>query len=188
MVNRLLTLQTLDTRVLEKIQLDVGHLLREIVRAWETRATQAGVKLRLEVSPDLPLLWAEYDLLSQVIVNLLDNAIKFSPNGGTVTARAYATAADQEHVAVGSQQPAVMVEVSDQGIGIPPEKLELLFRRFYQVDGSSTRQFGGMGIGLALCKAIVEAHGGRIWAESEGEGRGSTFYVALPAAGDGEME
>ncbi len=73
--------------------------------------------------------------------------------------------------------------MSDQGIGIPPDKLEQVFERFYQVNGSTTRRFGGMGIGLALCKAIVEAHGGRIWAESEGEGRGSTFYVALPAAG-----
>jgi signal transduction histidine kinase len=69
-----------------------------------------------------------------------------------------------------------------QGIGIPPDKVGQLFERFYQADGGSTRRFGGMGIGLALCRKIVEAHDGRIWAESAGEGQGSTFYVALPVA------
>jgi len=132
-----------------------------------------GVEVRLDVAPDLPLLMADPDLLGQVVVNLLDNAIKFSPGGGMVTVRAW------------PEGDEVIIAVSDQGIGIPPDKLAMVFERFYQVDGSMTRRFGGMGIGLALCKASVEAHGGRIWAESGGEGRGSTFYVALPAA---EME
>jgi len=72
--------------------------------------------------------------------------------------------------------------VTDEGIGIPPDKLNQIFERFYQVNGSTTRRFGGMGIGLALCWKIVEAHDGRIWAESKGEGHGSTFYVMLPVA------
>jgi signal transduction histidine kinase len=76
----------------------------------------------------------------------------------------------------------VLIAFSDQGIGIPPDKAGQLFERFYQADGSTTRRFGGMGIGLALCQKIVEAHDGRIWAESAGEGQGSTFYVALPVA------
>jgi signal transduction histidine kinase len=104
------------------------------------------------------------------MVNLLDNAQKFSPNGGTVRMSARA------------EGDYAILAVSDQGIGIPPEKLSHIFERFYQVDGSATRRYGGMGIGLALCRAIVEAHGGRIWAESQGEGHGSTFYVLLPLA------
>ncbi len=132
----------------------------------------AKVEVRWEVAPDLSLLMADPDLLGQVVVNLLDNALKFSPGGGVVTVRAW------------PEGDEVIIAVSDQGIGIPPDKLGRIFERFYQVDGSTSRRFGGMGIGLALCKAIVEAHGGRIWAESAGEGQGSTFYVALPV---GEM-
>jgi signal transduction histidine kinase len=120
------------------------------------------------------------DLLEQVVVNLLDNAIKFSPGGGVVTVRAYATTDDRRPTMDGRPEAAVVIAVADQGIGIPPDKLEMVFERFYQVDASTTRRFGGMGIGLALCKAIVEAHGGRIWAESKGEGHGSTFCAALP--------
>jgi signal transduction histidine kinase len=75
-----------------------------------------------------------------------------------------------------------MIAISDTGVGIPPEKLQHVFERFYQVDGTSTRRFGGMGIGLALCRAIVEAHNGRIWAESAGADQGATFYIALPLA------
>jgi len=82
-----------------------------------------------------------------------------------------------------TEKGQIIIAVSDEGIGIPPDKLSRLFERFYQVDGSSTRRFGGMGIGLALCRVIVEAHGGRMWAESAGEGHGSTFYIALPAEG-----
>ncbi len=170
MVHRLLTLQTLRPEALQKVPLELGPWLSETIRPWLDHAMAAKVEVRLEVAPDLSLLMADPDLLGQVVVNLLDNAIKFSPGGGMVTVRAW------------PEGDEVIIAVSDQGVGIPPDKLARVFERFYQVDGSMTRRFGGMGIGLALCKAIVEAHGGRIWAESAGEGRGSTFYVALLAA------
>jgi signal transduction histidine kinase len=73
-----------------------------------------------------------------------------------------------------------MITVSDQGVGMAEEELETIFQRFYQVDGSTTRTFGGMGIGLALCQKIIDAHGGHVWAESEGKGCGSTFFIRLP--------
>jgi len=170
MVDRLLTLQTFKAEVLERIKLDLEPWLQQTIQSWEMRTAEAGIELRLEVSSSLPPLLADPKFLEQVIVNLLDNAVKFSPNGGLVRIRAWAE---------GDQ---AIIAVSDQGVGIPPDKLERVFERFYQVDRSSSRRFGGVGIGLALCKAIVEAHGGRIWAKSEGEGKGSTFYVALPAA------
>ena len=170
MVDRLLVLQTFNADNLRQARLDVNVWLQEILGPYRTRALQASpsILLNLEMQSNLPPFTADEGLLRQVMVNLLDNAIKFSPIGGTVRIRA------------GLEDETMVISVSDEGIGIPPDKLEQVFGCFYQVDGSARRRFGGMGIGLALCRAIVEAHRGRIWAESQGEGRGSTFYVALP--------
>ncbi len=170
MVDRLLMMQTFKAYLLQRVELDLGPWLEQVVRPWVARAAQAKLQLRLEVASPLSPVIADPEFLRHVIENLLDNAVKFSLTGGVVRVRAWV------------EGDEVLITVSDQGIGIPPDKLEQVFERFYQVNGSSTRRFGGMGIGLALCKAIVEGHGGRIWAESEGEGRGSTFYVALPVA------
>ena len=115
----------------------------------------------------LPLARADRDRVNQVLDNLIGNAIKFSPNGGCVTVRLSAT------------DGMVQVSVSDSGIGIPADQLDRIFERFYQVDGSATRKFGGAGLGLTIVKRIVEAHGGRIWAESQ-VGHGSTFSFTLP--------
>lgn len=170
MVERILALQTFEARQLQLEQIDLDKWLPETVRRWESRAsrTARGTPLQFEIhSSAFPIL-ADSGLLQQVMVNLLDNAQKFSPKGGTVRVRAWA------------EDNQAVVAVSDEGIGIPPEKLPRLFERFYQVDGSATRRYGGMGIGLALCRAIVEAHSGRIWAQSQGEEQGSTFYISLP--------
>ncbi len=173
MVDRLLALQAFNANALQRIELDMGAWLPRILQPWEARAALRGVaggsQLRLEIPDSLPTVSADSHFLAQAIENLLGNAVKFSPRGGEVRVRAWA------------EDGEVIIAVSDAGIGIPPDKLQQIFERFYQVDGSTTRRFGGMGIGLALCRAIVEAHGGRIWAESNGDGRGSTFYVALPA-------
>jgi signal transduction histidine kinase len=143
--------------------------LPELVTRWQSRSARTASNIQFELETlSVPPLLADSDLLRQVIVNLLDNAVKFSPQGGVVRIRAQV------------EDGQAIVAVSDDGIGIPPEKLPRLFERFYQVDGSATRRYGGMGIGLALCRAIVQAHGGRIWAESRGEGHGSSFYVSLP--------
>jgi two-component system sensor histidine kinase VicK len=109
--------------------------------------------------------------MGQVVENLLDNAMKFSPSGGLISVRAWA------------EESRVVIAIADQGIGLSAEQRARVFERFYQVDSSTRRRFGGAGIGLALCKAIVEAHAGRIWVESAGVGQGSTFYVALPIEG-----
>ncbi len=170
MIDRLLMLQSISPNVLQRVTLDLDLWLQQTVQPWEVRVAGTGIELRLEVSSPLPPLQADPNFLGHVVENLLDNAVKFSPNGGVVQVRAWA------------ERDQVIIAVSDQGIGIPPDKVGRVFERFYQVDGSISRRFGGMGIGLALCKAIVAAHGGRIWAESVGEGRGSTFYVALPLA------
>ncbi len=117
----------------------------------------------------LPVIWAAVAFLGLVFGHLVDNAIKFSPDGGTVTVRAWAD---------GNQ---VYVSVADEGIGIAPDHLNRVFERFYQVDGTTKRRFGGMGVGLAPVWEIVEAHGGTVTVGSE-PGEGSTFTVALPQA------
>jgi signal transduction histidine kinase len=108
------------------------------------------------------------------VTHLLDNAIKFTPTAGAVTVRA-------AQVADVSGHPAVEVTFQDTGIGIPPAEQAKVFERFYQIDGSLTRQFGGVGIGLAVAKQIVEGHGSRITVESE-PNKGSTFRFTLPMA------
>jgi PAS domain S-box-containing protein len=110
------------------------------------------------------------DRLRQVLANLLSNAIKYSPDGGEIL------------VTLEDLGPTARVSVEDHGIGIPPARLPHLFERFYRVDGSSGR-VGGLGLGLAIARALVQAHGGRIWAASS-PGRGSTFTFTLPYAGE----
>jgi signal transduction histidine kinase len=120
-----------------------------------------NTELRVQVDPDR---------LGEVLANLLENALRHTPAGGTVTLEAHANG-----------NGTVELSVSDSGDGIAAEHLPRVFERFYRADRARDRAGGGSGIGLAIAKAIVEAHGGRINAESEGPGRGATFRVALPA-------
>ena len=125
----------------------------------------------LQVQPDLQAVEANPEQIERVFLNLLDNAVKFTPQGGTVLV--IAEACDHEH------RGGVLVRIQDSGVGIPPTELIRIFDRFYQVDPSSRRRFGGMGLGLSLVRSIVEAHRGAVWAESE-EKIGSSFFVWLP--------
>jgi signal transduction histidine kinase len=168
MVDRLLLLQTFQIDLLQSIRQDVDTWLQEAVAPWIGRTDHPGIEIRLEITPGLPPVAADPAFLDQVIYNLLDNAVKFSPEGGVVWVKAWA------------EGDEVIIAISDPGIGIPPDKQKWLFERFYQVDSSLARPYGGLGVGLALCRMIIEAHGGRIWVESEGEDRGSTFRMALP--------
>jgi signal transduction histidine kinase len=124
----------------------------------------------------LPAVRADARRVEQVLYNLLDNAIKYSPDGGRVDVRAEAS--DEE----------VTVSVIDEGLGIPANELPNLFERFYRGTGARTRGIGGTGLGLAICRGIVLAHGGRIWAESPaadhraGESRGTAIRFTLPIA------
>jgi PAS domain S-box-containing protein len=168
--NSLLTLQTFRQEEISPQRMDIVAWLHETVGAWRRLASDAGVAIQLEM-PHHPLpVIAAPNYLELVIGNLLDNAIKFSPKASTITLSAWAGDGN------------ALIAVADQGIGIPQEQLDRIFTRFYQIDSTPTRPVGGMGIGLALGRAIIAAHGGRIWAESAGPDQGSTFFVALPAA------
>jgi two-component system sensor histidine kinase VicK len=109
--------------------------------------------------------------IEQVLRNLLSNAVKYSPNGGTITVQGR------------KDEGRLLIQVSDQGIGIPEEDLDKVFERFYRVENEITQNIRGVGLGLPVCRGIVEAHGGRIWAEST-LGVGSVFSFTLPI-GDG---
>ncbi len=169
MIDRLLLLQSLDQKKVRARACHLPTLLQGFLLSWHAHAQQQGIHLVWDATgEDIPEVPVDPDLLEQVINNLLNNAIKFSPAGSTVRVRVWAT--PQE----------ACISIADQGIGIAPENQKSIFERFYQVDGGSTRRAGGVGIGLALCKEIVQAHAGRLWVESAGEGNGSTFHVALP--------
>lgn len=133
-------------------------------------ATASALRVRLTRDlPALPLVLGDRDRIGEVFDNLLSNALKFTSEGGTISVRAR------------EEDGFVRVEVSDTGTGIPPDKLDKIFERFYQVDGTARRKVGGTGLGLTIAKRIVELHGGKIGATSQ-LGHGSTFYFTLPQA------
>jgi two-component system phosphate regulon sensor histidine kinase PhoR len=139
------------------------------VETAQINATRKRITLEIEVPPNLPLVHGDSSLLRDVVQNLLDNAIRYTPEGGRVRIRADA-----------SPREAV-VSVDDTGIGIPLTDQERIFERFYRVDAARSREAGGTGLGLSIAKHIVEAHGGRLWVESE-VGHGSKFSFSLSLA------
>ena len=142
-------------------------LARDIIDRSKPKAAQEGVRLRMSIDKGIPQIQVDVEKFSWVLYQLLDNAIKFTPEDGSIKLWA-------EHVS-----GIVTVAVSDTGIGIPSGKLDEVFQPFHQLDGSATRKFGGTGLGLALVKQIVDAHGSKIIAESM-EKKGSTFRFDLP--------
>jgi signal transduction histidine kinase/ActR/RegA family two-component response regulator len=149
--------------------LPLGPLLALSVESMMPTAEARGVRLALTLPPDTAFVWGDHDRLQQVFWNLLSNAVKFTSAGGTVA------------VALQQERGDVYVRISDDGAGISPEFLPHVFERFRQADGSSTRAHGGLGLGLSIVRHLVELHGGRMLAESAGEGKGSTFTVCLPS-------
>lgn len=150
---------------------DVSTLVYTVTKRLAPHAESKRILLDLELAPDLPYVLADEDRAVQVLTNLTGNALQYTPEGGRITISAKRI--DHE----------VQIAVQDTGIGIPPEHLSNIFDRFYRVDKSRSRQSGGgSGIGLTIARALVEAHGGRIWVESKGNGLGSIFTFTLPIA------
>lgn len=152
---------------LAKQPIDASEAAREVGELMQSLMEERGQKLVVEASATL-MVEVQPDLLRQALINVLDNATKYTPNGGTIQIHAYLAPSDE-----------VVVEVSDTGSGIAPEHQSKVFDRFYRVDKARSRETGGVGLGLALAKAAVEMNGGRIELKSE-PGKGSTFRVVLP--------
>jgi signal transduction histidine kinase len=171
LINDMLDLERFESGGMELDPTDVGAavLVEEAVDSVRHAASAAGVRLECAVAPELTLR-ADRDRVVQVLVNLLANAVKFSPAGGVV------------QVLAERRGEEAAFQVRDHGRGIPPEMLDVVFDRFRQVDSSDAREKGGTGLGLPICRNIVQQHGGRIWAASV-VGSGSTFFFTLPVAG-----
>ncbi len=168
LVNDLLEYARIEagTFTLQFERADVGAKIREVVESLRPAAEEARIDLALAAVPERLLLCLDPQRIEQVLSNLLTNAIKFTPAGGSVTVSARA------------EGPWLRCEVRDTGIGIAEEDIPKLFQRFSQLDGG-VRKGGGTGLGLAIAKTLVEAHGGQIGVQSV-PGQGSTFYFTLP--------
>jgi len=171
MINELLDLARMENAAVQvrHDEVALGPLVQASLRHVETFAQRQDVSLVMRVPDDLPLVRGDEERLDQLLLNLLHNAIKFSPDGGEVT------------VAADEHPDAAVVSVIDHGVGIPARDHERVFERFYKVDRARQRGQGGTGLGLAIARHIAEAHGGSIWLESV-EGEGSTFSFSLPFA------
>ena len=169
-VNDILFLQESSVIVPARLPVSLREVALAMVDVVRERASEAGVEIRLDVPEELPTVLGDYEALKLLFLHLLDNAIKFSPEGGAVTVRL----CDADAMVYG--------EVADEGIGIDLEFHGRIFERFFQVDSSTTRAFGGAGLGLAISRRIVEAHRGHIGVRSN-PGEGSTFFFTLPKSG-----
>ncbi len=166
LVNDMLFLYELELILLDFQPTDIGQIVSRVVDEQNKKAVKAGVELRLEVASNIPEINADPKSLERVITVLLDNAIKFSPDGGVTT------------IEVGFDDYKVWVRVSDSGVGIPEEAMPRLFRRFFRLDEVGGHLFSGAGLGLSIARQVVEQHGGEIHVESQ-LGKGSTFTINL---------
>lgn len=167
LVSKLLYTSRLDSGEfsLNKLLLDLPQEVQKVAKRF---AAQAEIhNLEVDFPPDLPPISADPEKVKVILTNLFDNAVKFSPQGGTITIKGE------------SSENEALVTVADEGIGIPLRDQDRIFDRFYRVEDDSTKSTQGTGLGLYICKTLVEAHGGRIWTESE-LGKGSRFTFSLP--------
>jgi two-component system phosphate regulon sensor histidine kinase PhoR len=169
LVDDVLSLARLESREseIDRAEINLPNFLDGILRDWEKRFAAKKLNAQLDAPANLPSLHADESRLQEIIYNLLDNAVKYSQSGGSITIGA---------AAVGNQ---IRLSVKDQGIGIAARDLPRIFERFYRVDKARSRELGGTGLGLSIVKHIVQLHGGRVEAESE-PGRGTTISVILP--------
>jgi signal transduction histidine kinase len=153
---------------LNRRPLDLRSVVEKVSATFQSKATEHVIER--QYAADLPPVLADPDKLAQVLTNLVSNAIKYSPEGGLVK------------LSVDADDGALHLRVIDQGLGLPPDALQAVFERFHRLEDESRQDIPGSGLGLYITRHLVELQGGRIWAESPGPSKGSTFHVTLPAA------
>ena len=171
LIDDLLSISALES---QQVKLDckpvfIRATIAAVVEELNQRAREKNITISLETPSDLPAVSADFQRLHEVLVNLIDNAIKYTPAGSLI------------NVSAARANDFLTVCVADNGPGIAAEHLPRIFERFYRVDKARSRELGGTGLGLAIVKHIIQAHGGRVWVESELE-KGSRFYFSLPLA------
>jgi len=171
LINDLLDLSKIESGKMKMsfAALDPVSLIKSAVKVIENQAKAKSIALKLDIPTSLPKIMADETRFSQVIINLLDNAIKYSSERGSTTISAKVV------------DNALQIDISDTGLGISEKDLPRIFERFYRVDKARSRELGGTGLGLSIVKHIVSAHGGQVWVKS-GLGRGSTFSFTIPLA------
>jgi two-component system phosphate regulon sensor histidine kinase PhoR len=169
-VEDLLMLSKIETKEfnLKMDVISVRDFIDDIIDFVKNPAEKKKISLSRNEIPSSLAVQADRDYLEQILINLLDNAIKYTPEGGRVTVSA-----------IERDSKDIQFSVEDNGIGIPKEDLSRIFERFYRVDKGRSKELGGTGLGLSIVKHLVQAHGGRVWVESQ-IGKGSTFYLTLP--------
>jgi signal transduction histidine kinase len=166
-IHNILNLERVQSGTLAYEDCSVEQIIRSAVHDYADQALKQGVALQTDIPDNLPVIVANQQFLTQALANLVENAVKFTPSGGQVM------------VSVENVEEGVVITIRDTGIGIPRAALSRVFERFFRANQPGTDHIRGSGLGLSLVKAVVDAHGGRIWLESE-EGKGTTFYLALP--------
>ena len=170
LVDDITAILELEAKTADPVPEDLTHITQQALADFQTWAEQKNITLQGQIEADVPLAMGESRQLRKVIDNLISNSLKFTPENGVI------------RVGLSRDADWIKWQVQDTGIGIPPDQLDRVFERFYQVDGSVRRRYGGTGLGLALVKEIVEHHNGRVAVESQLQ-QGSTFSVWLPTHG-----
>jgi len=178
LVNDILDISRLESGTMKFVpeKTDISKMIKESLQTMQYNAEMKNIKINTELEKDIPTLFIDQERIKQVIVNLIDNAIKFSPPNSTVRIQSKKDKND------------VLVEVQDFGRGIPNNKQKKIFERFYQVDSGMDRKFGGVGLGLAISQGIVKSHGGNIWVDNSTKDKGSTIKFNLPIDSVGNIE
>ncbi len=182
LISGLLDISTMESNQMHfnKSAFDLGDVVKNCITTVTPVARRRRITLNTALDGTLPKVLGDRDKMRQVVLNLLGNAVKFTPEGGVVDV--WGEGASLLPMQMSEEAPtAVKLAVRDTGIGIAPENHNKIFDPFFQVDNSSTREYGGTGLGLNIVRRYVEAHGGAVWVESE-VGKGATFFFTLPLA------
>lgn len=184
LINDILDLSKIEAGKIELLfeSASTTAIAQDMNQLFTVVADQKGVKLEIRIGDRVPgIIWTDKQRLEQIIKNLLSNAFKFTPNGGMVTLSFELTdrPAESSESRLAIEKPILAISVTDTGIGISPEKQQIIFEAFQQADGAINRKFGGTGLGLSICKELIRRLGGELGLQSE-VGRGSTFTVYLP--------
>jgi signal transduction histidine kinase len=181
LINDILDLSKVEAGKLELNlkELDIKKILKNSLRMVSERALKHGIQLSADLTEIPQFVTADERKLKQIMYNLLSNAVKFTPDGGSVLLKSTYPSYPEDDKEY-RDNGFIKISVADTGIGIKSEDTERIFSPFEQVESSASRRFHGTGLGLSLTKKLVELHGGKIWAESGGECRGSTFSVLIP--------
>ena len=169
MVNNIMEVYKMEdgSMEIEKEIAEFDQIIINAIQQVEVSAQQKHITIRTDVPEDLPTVFVDQTKMIRLFANILSNGVKYTPQGGIITIHAII------------QQDVILTGITDTGQGIPSEYLDTVFDRFAQLDRQRQGKASSVGLGLYFCKLVVEAHGGKIWAESE-EGKGSTFYFTIP--------